>query len=282
MSRPLIAVVGSVNVDLICRVEHLPAPGETVRGGDLLRLPGGKGANQAVAAARLGAAVRMIGAVGEDPDGTSQLTALRAHGIDTSRIRRAKASTGTALIAVAADGENQIVVAPGANALATVTDDDLAGVDATLVQLEVPLATVAAAAAASRGFFALNAAPAMALPASLIERCDVVIVNERERAAIEGLDGARIVVVTYGSRGAAAFVAGREVARATPPRVEAIDTVGAGDAFCAALVVALVTSRPLVEALPFACAAGALATTRPGAQPALPTVAEVERVLAAS
>jgi ribokinase len=277
MNEPVrVAVVGSINTDLICPCPHLPGPGETVRGGQLRRTPGGKGANQAVAAARLGATVRMIGAVGDDAAGGSCVTALRGAGVDVERVRTVPTNTGTALIAVDPHGENLIVVSPGANERIEVTAGDLAGCDVVLAQLEVPLAAVEAAAAAAGGLFCLNAAPSRELPSSLIQRCDLVVVNQHERAAIPELDAARRLIVTYGADGAALVEHGREVARARPPRVDVVDTVGAGDAFTAAVAICFAAGVDAAETLAFACAVGALATTRPGAQPALPTRAEVE------
>ena len=277
-----VAVVGSINADLVVATPHLPGPGETVRGGDLVRLPGGKGANQAVAAARLGAQVRMVGAVGADAEGDGQLAALAAAGVDTGKVRRVDAATGVAMIAVAADGENLIIVAPGANEHVLATAEDLAGVDLVLAQLEIPMATVLAAAElahAAGALFCLNAAPAQQLPAELVERCDLLVVNEGERAAIAGLEAARRLVVTYGARGAGLVEDGVEVAFAAPPTVEAIDTVGAGDTFTAAVAVAHAAGLDAAAALRFACAAGALATTRPGAQSGMPTLADLAAVL---
>jgi ribokinase len=277
-----VAVVGSINADLVVATAHLPAAGETVRGGDLVRLPGGKGANQAVAAARLGARVRMVGAVGADAEGEAQLAALDAAGVDTGPVRRAATSTGVAMIAVAEDGENLIIVSPGANEHVAVEAVDLAGVDVVLAQLEIPLDVVLAAAelaAAAGALFCLNAAPAQPLPAELVARCDLLVVNEGERAAIAGLEAARRLVVTYGARGAGIVEAGTEVAFAAPPRVAAVDTVGAGDTFTAAVAVAVAAGLSAEQALRFACAAGALATTRPGAQSGMPTLAEVAAVL---
>ena len=282
MTGVKVAVVGSINADLVVATPHLPGPGETVRGGDLVRLPGGKGANQAVAAARLGTQVRMVGAVGADAEGDGQLAALAAAGVDTGRVRRVAAATGVAMIAVAADGENLIIVAPGANEHVTVDAADLEGVDVVLAQLEVPLDTVLAAARLARAagaLFCLNAAPARQLPGELVGLCDLLVVNEGEHAAIQGLDASRRLVVTYGSRGAGIVEGGRETAFAAPPKVEAIDTVGAGDTFTAAVAVAHAAGLDAEAALRFACAAGALATTRPGAQSGMPTLAELTAVL---
>jgi ribokinase len=282
--RPVsVAVVGSINADLVVATPHLPAAGETVRGGDLVRVPGGKGANQAVAAARLGASVSMIGAVGDDHEGRRQREFLDAAGVRTEAVRLVPGPTGVAMIAVDPDGENLIIVSPGANQRVDVQPADLTGAALVLTQLEIPLDVVLAAARQTTGLFCLNAAPAQPLPAELIERCDLLVVNEGERAAIEGLQAARRLVVTYGARGAALFrgglEGGRELARATPPRVDAIDTVGAGDCFTAAIAVAHAWGLDPEPALRFACAAGALATTRPGARAGLPTLAQVQALL---
>ena len=262
-----LTVVGSINLDLVARVETLPRAGETVSGFDFQRFPGGKGANQAVAAARLGANVRMIGAVGADPLAAEALAGLEASGV---RLDVARAgTTGIALILVAGDGENQIVVVPGANAEVEAVSPG----GAVLCQLEVPDAVVAAAARGA-DFFALNAAPAR--PVEL--EPDLLIVNRLEH---EVVSRGRLVAVTYGAEGAALFEDGREVARATPPHVEAVDGTAAGDAFAACLVVSLLEGRPRDEALRRACAAGALAASRLGAQPSLPEAREVDVILAA-
>ena len=262
-----LTVVGSINLDLVARVERLPRAGETVSGADFQRFPGGKGANQAVAAAKLGANVRMVGAVGEDPLAEEALAGLEAAGVELDVARTG--TTGIALILVAADGENQIVVVPGANA--EVEPSSPGG--AVLCQLEVPDAVVAAAARGAL-FFALNAAPAR--PVEL--EPDLLIVNRLEH---EVVSRGKLVAVTYGAEGAALFENGREVARATPPRVEAIDGTAAGDSFAACLVVSLLEGRPRDEALVRACAAGALAASRLGAQPSLPAAREVDAILGA-
>ncbi len=283
MTAPRIVVVGSVNLDLVATGAKLPAPGETVTGAVFARHPGGKGANQALAARRLGADVRLLARVGRDAMAGEALALLRAAGVDLSGCTEdASAPTGVALIAVSGDGENQIVVAPGANA--TFAPDLLAlpDADAVLCQLELPLATVARAAGLTQGLFCINLAPAAAMDATVLLRADLVVVNETE-AAFYGavLDSARgLVAVTYGARGAALRRGGREIARATPPLVKAIDTTGAGDAFVGALVVALLEKMPEEAALAFACATGALAATKAGAQPSLPSRAAVEALLA--
>jgi ribokinase len=263
-----LTVVGSINLDLVARVARLPRPGETVSGARLSRVPGGKGANQAVAAARLGARVRMVGAVGEDDHAEEALAGLRAAGVELQLERSAGSATGLALVLVEASGENQIVVVPGANA--DLSPGPVTG--AVLCQLEVSDAVVAAAAG-SASFFALNAAPARPVDVEP----DLLVVNRLEH---EVNSRGRLVAVTLGAEGAILLEDGREVARAEPPPVTAVDGTGAGDAFTACLVVSLLEQRPREEALRRACAAGALAASRPGAQPSLPTAAELEAILA--
>jgi ribokinase len=261
-----LTVVGSINLDLVAHVERLPRPGETVGGARLERFPGGKGANQAVAAARLGARVRMVGAVGDDELADEALAGLEGANVELAVER--KGSTGIALIFVDADGENEIVVVPGANAL--LAPREVQG--PVLCQLEVPDDVVLAAARAS-SFVALNAAPAR--PIDL--EPDLLVVNRLEH---EVVSHGRLVAVTLGAEGAALYEDGREVARATPPRVNAVDGTAAGDAFAACLTVSLLEGRPHEEALRRACAAGALAASRAGAQPSLPTADEVDAILA--
>jgi len=262
-----LTVVGSINLDLVARVERLPRVGETLVGHDFVRVPGGKGANQAVAAARLGAQVRMIGAVGQDPLADEALVGLHEAGVavEVARI----GTTGIALILVDDAGENQIVVIPGANA--HVATSSPAG--AVLCQLEVPDDVVRAAAHGAE-FFALNAAPAR--PIDL--EPDLLIVNRLEH---EVVSRGKLVAVTYGAEGAALFENGAEVARATPPLVDAVDGTAAGDAFAACLVVSLLEGRDRGEALTRACAAGAIAASRFGAQPSLPTADDVAAILGA-
>jgi ribokinase len=283
MSPLRIVVAGSVNLDLVASGAPLPGPGETVTGATLARHPGGKGANQALAARRLGADVSLVGRVGADPFGEEALSLLRAAGVDLAACRvDPQADTGVALIAVSPAGENQIVVAPGANA--RFGSDQLQALPegALICQLELPVATVARAAQLARGFVALNLAPAADIPAPLFERADLIVVNERE-AAFYGprlREAKGLVAVTLGARGARLLLGGLEIAVAEPPRVQVVDTTGAGDAFVAALTVALVEGQSPPQALAFACAAGALAATRAGAQHSLPSRAEVTAILA--
>jgi ribokinase len=267
---PSLTVVGSINVDLVARVERLPRPGETVTGGTFGRYPGGKGANQAVAAARLGADVTMVGAVGDDDFAPAALPELEAAGVELE-IRRG-GETGVALILVAADGETQIVVAPGANRACAFEGS----ARAVLCQLEIPIETVERAAASAERFF-LNAAPAREIPASLVERAEVVVVNRYELEALPTTP--RLTALTLGVEGAVLLEGGEEVARARPPAVTAVDGTAAGDAFTACLVVSLLERRDREQALRRACAAGALAASSHGAQPSLPTAAEVDAIL---
>ncbi|WP_424347543.1 ribokinase [Kocuria sp. CH-021] len=262
-------MVGSINIDLTAVCERLPAPGETVGGAALQREPGGKGANQAVAAARLAGRARMIGAVGEDPDGSAVLRSMAAAGVDTTGVARVPAPTGTALIAVDRDGENQIVVCSGANAEVSLEDVTFAPEEAVLCQLEIELDTVRETARRTPGFFALNAAPALPLPAELVDRCDLIIVNESEYALIPELAEAKLVAVTYGAEGSAILERGRQVASAPAEQVDVVSTVGAGDAFCAALVLALVSGADSATALRAANAVGAHAAGDPSSQPEL-------------
>jgi ribokinase len=273
VSGPRIAVVGSINLDLVARCERLPRPGETLTDATFERVPGGKGANQALAAARLGAEVRLVGAVGLDPFADEALALLREGGVDLD-IGWYDEPTGVALILVDAHGENQIVVAPGANQ--RVEPDEVGGVDAVLCQLEIPLGTVTAAARGAR-FFCLNAAPARPLPDELLAEVDLLVVNRYELETVG--DHAGLTALTLGAEGAVLLEDGEEVARAEPPAVDAVDGTAAGDSFTACLLVSLLEGRPRDEALARACAAGALAASRPGAQPSLPTAAEVDAIL---
>ncbi len=267
-------MVGSINLDLVARSERLPRPGETLTDATFERIPGGKGANQALAAARLGADVSLVGAVGEDPFADEALALLLAGGVDLAGVRHVEAPTGVALILVGDDGENAIVVAPGANRAAEA--GDLQSVDAVLCQLEIPVATVADAAR-SAPVFCLNAAPARALPEELLAETDLLVVNRYEREAVGRYDG--LTALTLGAEGAVLLERGEEVARAAPPAVDAVDGTAAGDAFTACLLVSLLEGRAREEALRRACAAGALAAARPGAQPSLPTAAEIDEIL---
>jgi ribokinase len=272
-----LTVVGSVNLDLVARCERLPRPGETVTDAVFERIPGGKGANQAVAAARLGAEVAMVGCIGDDDFAREASEALEQAEVATDGLRVVEGATGVALIFVDASGENQIVVAPGANA--RLRPEDTATVQGpVLCQLEIPIETVDAAAERAEGLFCLNAAPARPVPAALIDRADLVVANRYEREALDAEP--RLLALTLGAEGAVLLERGEEVARAEPPPVQAVDGTAAGDAFTACLVVSLLEGRPREEALRRACAAGALAASRFGAQPSLPTASEIDAILA--
>ena len=296
-------VVGSANLDLVVDVESVPVAGQTVMGGDLRRIPGGKGANQAVAAARLGRRVAMVGRVGDDDAGSLLRTALDSAGVDTALLLdTANTPSGTALIAVGDDGDNAIVVSPGANGRVTAADvegaaDVLGAADVVLLQLEVPVEAVTAAAACARGTVVLNPAPAPSapLPAELLDRVDVIVPNQTELAtlarhagigAIGEVDSttaaalarglpAAAVIVTLGP-GGAMVVTPEQSVHVPAPAVVPVDTTAAGDAFCGALSDALVGGATLVDAARWAVRVGAAATLRPGAQPSLPTRAEIE------
>jgi ribokinase len=259
-----LTIVGSANLDLIARAERLPRPGETVTDASFARAPGGKGANQAVAAARLGADVRFLGAVGEDGFAEEALAGLQEAGVDVGVEQRGE--TGIALIVVAADGENQIVVAPGANSTV-----DAVGSGNVLCQLEIPVETVKANAKAA-DWFCLNAAPAKPVDVEP----DLLVVNRYE---YEVNARGRLVALTLGEEGAVLFENGAVIARARPPSVRAVDGTAAGDAFTACLVVSHLEGRDWEEALRRACAAGALAASRFGAQPSLPTAEEIDAAL---
>jgi len=268
---PRIVVVGSINLDLVARCERLPRPGETVTGASFSRFPGGKGANQAVACARLGAEVTIVGVVGSDPHAEEALAGLRAAGVDLE-LEVVDEPTGVALILVDSLGETEIVVAPGANA--TLGEIQLPDHDAVLCQLEVPDQAVLSAWEQCTGVFCLNAAPARSIAADP----DLTVVNRYELEALSRRDG--LVAVTLGAEGAVLYVDDEEIARATPPVVDAVDGTAAGDAFTACLLVSLLEGRRTQEALERACAAGALAASRMGAQPSLPTAAEIDAILA--
>jgi len=268
---PRLTVIGSINLDLVVQADRLPRPGETLSGARFARVPGGKGANQAVAAARLGAGVSMAGAVGPDEHADAALAGLRDAGVDQHWLVK-DAPTGIALITVDAAGETTIVVAPGANAELRPEDLAIGDTDAVLCQQEIPAETVARAAELAPRFF-LNAAPARdGAPGA-----ELTVVNRLELEALG--ERAGLVCVTRGAEGAVLLEDGEEVARATPPLVEAVDGTAAGDAFTACLVVSLLEGRSRQEALWRACAAGALAASRFGAQSSLPTAEEVDALL---
>lgn len=277
-----LTVVGSINLDLVASAPRLPRAGETVTGAALARHPGGKGANQALAARRLGAEVCLAGRVGDDALAGEATALLEAGGVDLSEVEVDRAApTGVALIAIDPSGENQIVVAAGANH--RVRPEQLpARIEGPLiVQLELPVETVEAAVGRATDFVCVNLAPAAPVSDQLLRRADLIVVNETEAAFYgEALhQGGGRVATTLGAKGAVMRQRGAEIARAAPPRVTAVDATGAGDAFVGAICVALLEGMAPEAALRFACAAGALAATRPGAQPSLPTRAEVEALL---
>lgn len=308
----MILVVGSLNMDEVVRVPHIPALGETLLGAGSLKLvPGGKGANQAVAMARLGASVTMAGRVGSDPFGERLVSALRADHIDTELVViDSEEASGVAFIFLTADGDNAIVVASGANMLVGRDETQMAAISqaiqkasALVLQLEIPLDTVTALVAAAHrsGIPAiLNLAPAQPLPRETLRQLAALIVNESEASLLSGqqvetLEDARVVatvlheqgipnvVVTLGAQGALLATGdGRNKTRVihqTAPRVQVIDTTAAGDCFAGAFTVALTERQAPEDALRFAVYASALKVTRFGAQPGLPTRAEVDRFL---
>ncbi|MDH6226899.1 MULTISPECIES: ribokinase [Streptomyces] len=294
-----LVVVGSANADLVIGVERRPAAGETVLGSDLAVHPGGKGANQAVAAARLGARTALVARVGDDPHGRLLLDSLSSSGVDTAAVAAGGAPTGVALITVDPSGDNSIVVSPGANGRLTpedaraVADRVLRPAPVVSAQLEIPLETVTEVVRllAPGTRFVLNPSPPRELPAGLLAACDPLIVNEHEARVIAG-DGAlgdgpeewarallalgpRSVVVTLGARGAVTAEAGGDVTRVPSVRVDAVDTTGAGDAFTAALAWRLGLGESLPVAAAYAARVGAVAVTREGAQASYPTAEEV-------
>ena len=268
-----VAVIGSVNIDIVARVARLPTPGETVTGAELNRYPGGKGANQALAARRLGADVQLIARVGDDASADEALSLLREGDVDLTECRCvAGTSTGTALIAVAPSGENHIVVAPGANRLLTADDVHATDADALICQLEVPVAVIVRVAEWYSGFFCVNLAPAGEIDVTVLQRADLVVVNETESSwygrSLDACSG--MIATTRGAGVTTLELDGRVIAEAKPPVVDVVDTTGAGDTFTAALVLALVEGQAPADALNFACAAAAVSTTTRGAQPSLP------------
>ncbi len=302
--KPRILVVGSSNTDLIIKVAHIPKPGETILGGEFARAAGGKGANQAVAAARAGGAVTFIARVGCDGNGEQALAGFAADGINVKHvIRDPSRPSGVALILVDRNGENCIAVASGANDRLSPADvhkskEAFRRAQVVLLQLETPLPTVAACvalAAAAGERVVLNPAPARPLPAQLLTRVYLLTPNESEAELLTGLAvtneataaraadklrtrGVQNVVITMGARGA--FVAGKDVQQMIPGiKVHAVDATGAGDIFNGALVVALAEGLPLLEAAQFASAAAAISVTRFGAQPSAPTRSEIQTLL---
>ncbi|MBO6727190.1 MAG: ribokinase [Rhizobiaceae bacterium] len=297
----MIIVVGSINLDLIVNVERLPAPGETVLGSTFTTAPGGKGANQALAARRAGAKVRMVGAIGGDSFAEEALALLDEAEVDLSTVKKTDTTTGTAHILVAADGENVIAVVPAANALVLPNDlgDGLfSNGDHVLLQQEIPVETVSATLGAARAAGAvsvLNTAPFQATTAPLLPRADYVVANETEfdlyadalgidagdreirmRAFVEKTGG--VLIVTLGGDGVLA-VTPDEAFKVPALQITPVDTVGAGDTFCGYLAAGLDAGLSLADALRRAAAAGSLACLKPGAQPAIPMAADVDEAL---
>ncbi len=302
MDHPRVIVVGSSNTDMIVRAGRLPLPGETVLGGDLTTAAGGKGANQAVAAVRLGAPVTLVARVGQDSFGQQALEGFQREGLDVQYVGQdATAPSGVALIVVGPGGENIIAVAPGANRNLSPADIDaaqpaIAQARVMVLQLEVPIHTVMAAARAAHAaglIVILNPAPAEALPSLLYEAVDVLTPNEHEATLLTGLApdqpeaaaqallgrGVRTVIVTLGAAGVLVAPKGQPARRVPGFAVQALDTTAAGDAFNGGLAAALARGDELDAAVRYAQAAAAISVTRPGAQPSLPNAEEVEQFL---
>ncbi len=297
-----IIVVGSLNMDLIVRTPRIPAPGETILGHTFSTAPGGKGANQAVAAAKLGAPVKLIGRVGADDFGKQLRSQLNAVGVDAQFVfEDAQAATGVALISVDDQGQNSIIVAPGANGRVTRQDVDSAreairAARVVIAQLEIPLDSVTYALRVAHDAGALtilNPAPARQLSSELLQNVDVIVPNETEAAQLTGIPvhdfdsatqaahalqqmSARTVIITLGEKGALWLNENAVAQQVMPFQVQVVDTTAAGDAFVGALGVALAREQDWETSLRTASAAGALAATKLGAQPSLPTRAEVE------
>ncbi|MCX5260213.1 ribokinase [Streptomyces canus] len=289
-----IAVLGSTNMDLVTYVEKAPRRGETVTGRDFRTIPGGKGANQAIAAARAGATVSMIGAVGNDGFGTRLRSTLEHSGVTTDHLRTIEGPSGTAHIVVDDEGGNAIVVIPGANGtvdhLAPGDEGLIASADALLLQLEIPLAAVLAGAQTARAHGVrtiLTPAPAQPLPPELLAATDLLVPNEHEAATLTGrsdpfaagaalLDRVPRVVITLGAAGSVYLTRDAEPLAVPAPRVTAVDSTGAGDTYVGALAVALGEERPIREAMTWAAAAAALSVQREGASASMPYRSEIE------
>ncbi|MEU7674196.1 ribokinase [Micromonospora taraxaci] len=296
MPQTRVAVVGSANMDLVAMAPALPRLGETMLGTDFMMVPGGKGANQAVAAARAGASCSFVGAIGSDAFGVTLKARIAAAGVDTSHLRVVYGTSGVALVMVNAQGENAIMVTPGANdALVGLTEDELATVcaaDVLVAQLEIPVSTVTAAAVAARAAgtrVILNAAPARDLPPELLASVDLLVVNEGEARTLAGrgreepralLDLTPRAVLTLGGEGA--WYVDRDGTEVHVPAVpvDVVDSTAAGDAFTAALAVGWGEGRDLVDAVRWASAAGAACVRKLGASVALPQRAEIDELYA--
>ena len=271
---PRIAVVGSINADLVVQMPKLPGRGETVSSAEPAWFPGGKGANQAVAAARMGGNVSMFGAIGADEPGQMCLSALKQSGVNVDAVVKVSSPTSTALVMVEHSGENQIVVADGANQHASFDEAQISAADAVIVQFEIPESVIVEVGKAAKGIFCVNAAPVRELSDELASLIDVLIVNEHEYAQL-GEPKSGLVIVTAGAKEVVAYQNGEVVAKSQPPKVEALDTVGAGDTFVGAFVVAYASGKTIPDALDLACAASALSTLKLGAQSGMPTASEV-------
>jgi len=298
---PNILVIGSLNADLVVRTPRFPAPGETISGEDLSIIPGGKGANQAVAAARQGVTVAMVGRVGNDSFGPTLLQNLQDNRIETTHVQTSESATGTAIIVVDSSGQNSIVLSPGANGKVTPSDVDSVSfqdVDMLLLQLEIPLETVVHAADVARQNrlrVILNPAPARRLPDSLLADVDILVPNESELQLLSGQPvtdtdsaksaarillekGLKTVIVTLGANGAL-LVTDEMVTYVPTFEVDVVDTTAAGDAFIGGLAAALLNGRSLEDAVRYGNASGALAAAKFGAQPSLPTAEDIQNLI---
>jgi ribokinase len=271
---PRIAVVGSINADLVVQMPKLPGRGETVSSAEPAWFPGGKGANQAVAVARMGGIVSMFGAIGADEPGQMCLSALKQSGVNVDAVVTVSSPTSTALVMVEHSGENQIVVADGANQYAAFDAAQISAADAVIVQFEIPESVIVEVGKAAKGIFCVNAAPVRELSDELASLIDVLIVNEHEYAQL-GEPKSGLVIVTAGAKEVVAYQNGEVAAKSQPPKVEALDTVGAGDTFVGAFVVAYASGKTISDSLDLACAASALSTLKLGAQSGMPTASEV-------
>ena len=282
MTAIKICALGSVNLDMIIQTKTLPRAGETIAQGRFESLPGGKGANVALAAQRLGAQVALRAAVGKDDYAAQALKFLKSGDVDLSGLVEIEDShTGLAFINVADDGENQIAVASGANDAFKPAHLTPIQADGIVTQFEIPIETIEAAITSFDGFVAINASPVVEGLEKLLPHASLIIVNEGEneayKDALSNYDG--LLAVTLGCKGAKLLKAGEPIAEAFPPNVDVVDTTGAGDSFAAALTVALMEGQSPEKALQFACTVGALTTTKLGTQAATPTHAEVDATL---